>query len=270
MNAVFDHIVQSYHSLWSCRMHGNSIEVITPASTTNDMFVSIFITRKGDEYIVTDGGWINDGYYGITIGEDVPCYNRLFSYYYNFHQIKMAKGEGKIMYYKKTADKKLIPNLVYDLSGFISIVVSSSLIEFVDAKESENIKQFNKQARDYLAGIVEKKHIKFNSGIDEEKFKYIKFGAVITKKNRLHLVNYITGSNESYFIGSIGKANLNFELIDNSSFAGFVDAKIAIINNSAPGYKPDKLSGYIDFMKNKSGLVGVNWSEKERINQLLN
>jgi hypothetical protein len=268
MDAIFNHIVQSYNSLWKCRTHGNSLEVITPSSTTNDTFVSVFITKKGDEYIVADGGWINSEYYGTDISINSPCYDRLFAYYYNFYQIKETQGKGTTIYYKKTTDKKLIPNLVYDLSGFISSVVSASFIGFVDEKEVEVEKRFRKQANDYLTSIVEKNSVKFNSGIDE-RFKNVKFGAVITKNNRLHLINYITGSNEYYFYINISKTNFNFEIIENSLYAGNIASKIAIINDSAPGYKPEKQSIYIDLMKNKRGLTGINWSDKDQVMQLI-
>jgi hypothetical protein len=250
-------------------MHGNSIEVITPSSTANDMFVSVFITQKGDEYIVTDGGWINNEYYGINIHDNTaPCYDRLFSYYYNIYQIKETQEKGKTMYYKKTADKNLVPNLVYDLSGFISIVVSSSFIGFVDEKEVENVKRFKKQAKDYLSAITDKKEIQFDASIDD-KYKNVKFGAVVKRNNKLKLINYITGSNEYYFVNSIGKTNLNFELINNSYYAEFIDMKLAIINDSAPGHKPEKINQYINFMKSNIGLTAINWSEKEKVDAFL-
>jgi hypothetical protein len=62
---------------------------------------------------------------------------------------------------------------------------------------------------------------------------------------------------------------LNFELIDNSPLAEFVNTKIAIIDNSAPGYKLEKLGEHIAFVSGKSGIVGVNWSEKEQVKHLL-
>jgi hypothetical protein len=254
--------------LWDFRIHGNSMEVITPSSTASDTFVSVFITQRGNEYIVSDGGWISDECYGMSLPFDTSCFERLFSYYYNFYGIKETQGKGKTIYYKKTTDEKFIPNLVYDLSGFISIIVSSSFINFSEEKEGANITRFKTEANKYLASVVNKKHIKFDAYIDV-KFRSVKFGAVITKKNRFNLINYITGSTVSYFLGSMGKANLNFELIDLSSYSEFIDKKIVIIDNSASGCKTGNISVHLDYMKSKDGLTGINWSEKERIEQLL-
>jgi hypothetical protein len=264
MESVFEHIVKSYNSLWNCKVHGDSIEVITPSSTTNDMFVSVFVTRKEGEYIVTDGGWISDGYYDVVIPENTPCFDRVFSHYYNFYRIKDTEGKGKRFYYKKTSDVNLVPNLVYDLSGFISAVVSSSLITFTDEKETDNILRFRRQANNFLAAITDKKEIKFNAPFDDN-FKVIKFSAIITRGNRLNLINYVTGSNESYFAGSLGRANMNFEIIESSPPASFINKKIAIINDCAPGYKLERMRHYIDLMNTRSNLVSVNWSNREEL-----
>jgi hypothetical protein len=268
MESVFKHIVESYNSLWNCKVHGGSIEVITPSSTTNDMFVSVFITRKGGEYIVTDGGWMSDEYYNVAIPENTSCFGRVFSHYYNFYQIKETKGKGKRFYYKKTSDANLVPNLVYDLSGFISAVVSSSLIVFTDEKETDNIRHFGRQASDYLTAITDKKEIRFNAPVDDN-LKVIKFSAIIKRGDRLNLINYVTGSNESYFAGSLGRANMNFEVIESSPPASFINKKIAIINDLAPGYKPEKMCHYINFMNTRNNLVSVKWSNKEEIERYM-
>jgi hypothetical protein len=92
---------------------------------------------------------------------------------------------------------------------------------------------------------------------------------VIIKKNRFNLVNYATGSNDYYFVNSIAKANLNFEMIESSAFAEYIDVRMLLINDSAPGYKPEKLNMYLDFIKAKKGLEGINWSEKDKVRQIL-
>ena len=65
MQGLFNDIIKAFSSLWSFKKRGNSIEIVTPVSTTNDVFVSVFLTMRGDEYIVTDGGWIDAGVYDI-------------------------------------------------------------------------------------------------------------------------------------------------------------------------------------------------------------
>ena len=53
------------------RMRGDTLEVITPFATTNDKFVSVFISERKNGYVVTDGGWITNGIYDC----DLPLLN---------------------------------------------------------------------------------------------------------------------------------------------------------------------------------------------------
>jgi hypothetical protein len=268
MDTILKNIIESYNSLWSAKIHGKTIEVITPVSTTNDMFVSVFITQRDGEFIATDGGWIDYEVYKTSLDFSDESFNRLFLYYKEQYGIKETSGKGRIFYYKKTDKKELLPNLVYDLSNFISVVVSSSFVIFQDIKEKENIERFKRQANNYLSSIIDKEDVKFGSCIDE-KYKNIRFSAVVIKKNRFVLINYVTGSNDFNFINSIGKANLNFEIIDKSSFSQFVNKKITIVNNSAPGYNIKKIGQYLDLITSKTQSANINWSEKEKIKELI-
>ena len=54
MEEIYELVRAAYQSLWKIKNHGETIELITPMVTTNDMFISVFVTRRGDDYIVTD------------------------------------------------------------------------------------------------------------------------------------------------------------------------------------------------------------------------
>ena len=56
MRDIIEEIIKAFSSLWKIKQRGDSIEIITPVTTSNDSFVSFFLTRRGDEYVVTDGG----------------------------------------------------------------------------------------------------------------------------------------------------------------------------------------------------------------------
>ena len=52
---ILKNIVEVYSRLWSFRERGDTVEIITPCSTTNDSFVSVFLTQRENEFIITDG-----------------------------------------------------------------------------------------------------------------------------------------------------------------------------------------------------------------------
>ena len=63
MEDIIKIIIASFSSLWKVKKYGKTIEIITPFFTTNDCFVSVFLTEREGYYIITDGGWISENYY---------------------------------------------------------------------------------------------------------------------------------------------------------------------------------------------------------------
>lgn len=265
---ILQDIVDVYSRLWNFRKRGNTIEIVTPRSTTNDSFVSVFLTQRGNEFIVTDGGWISENYYNDSIDLEDDYFNRLYQYYLTQYNISTLEAKERTYYYKKTHNPILVPNLIYDLSTFISIIISSSFIQFESKREKDSVKRFRRNADNYIASFKTKEQVKFGQSI-HEKYSSIKFNAIICNNNRLSLVNYITGTTDYNFINSIGKTNMNFEIIDKSIMRDFIDRKVALVNNIASGYKIDKIAPYIEFMGEKTQFDIVLWSEKERIKELL-
>lgn len=81
MDDVFGTIVKAYQSLWRFKDYGTTLEIITPVATVNNMFVSVFITKRGDDYIATDGGWIDSGLYECEINWTANVFNRIGIFY---------------------------------------------------------------------------------------------------------------------------------------------------------------------------------------------
>ena len=81
MQDIFEAIKEAYNSLWHVKVLGESLEIITPMVTTSDSFVSVFVTKRGDEFVITDGGWISAGYYGCDEDNQGKAYQKLFQYY---------------------------------------------------------------------------------------------------------------------------------------------------------------------------------------------
>ena len=80
MQELFERIKKAYDSLWRVRVLGESLEIVTPMVTANDFFVTVFVTKRGGEYIVTDGGWISSGNYDCEIDFSQKTYQKLFQY----------------------------------------------------------------------------------------------------------------------------------------------------------------------------------------------
>lgn len=264
MEDIVKLIIASFSSLWKVKIYSKTIEIITPSFTTNDCFVSVFLTERDGYYIITDGGWISDNYYNNFFDNDDECYLRLFSYYKEQYSIRETEAKDKVYYYKSTEKKELVPNLVFEMSSFISTVVSSSFIKFQDNKDKDLQKRFRSQVSNYLTSGFDKKELSFNGAIDE-RYRDIRFNAIVKKNDKFTLFNYVTGTTDFYFRGSIGRSNMNFQLINKTLLKKRIHKRVTVINNQASGYKIEKLKQYLDLISDEAESVIVNWTNKKEL-----
>jgi hypothetical protein len=266
---IFSDIQSSFSSLWKFKERGNTLEIITPYATTSSKFISIFLSERNGEYIISDGGWIDEGIYDNTFDIEDGCYIKIVEHYINSFDIQQTKGLGeKTYFYKKTSIKFSVPSLVMDLSVFISNLISLTEIEFSEKEEKESITRFGKNANDYLKTFIENDKLDLGGCLGDN--KTIKLSAIIKPTaSKLILINYITGSNLSHFTNSISKANFIFELAEETKYKEHISRKISIVDNYSNGYQPDKLFGYLKHLSDNTKAEEVNWSEKERLKELI-
>lgn len=55
MKSIIEDIIRSYNTLWKIKEQWKYNRNCTPIATTNNLFVSVFLTIRGDEYVITDG-----------------------------------------------------------------------------------------------------------------------------------------------------------------------------------------------------------------------
>jgi len=134
---LYEEIKKSFCGLNSYKMRGEVIEIITPFSTLNDKFVSVFIKQQKAGLVVTDGGWIdNNTYENPTYDTSEDIVNKVIQHNQNNYGIKTTSDpEGILFYYKLCTDPSQIASTVFDLSNFVVSVVNSFCIQFKDEKE---------------------------------------------------------------------------------------------------------------------------------------
>lgn len=261
MENLFNSIRESYNSLWHVKILGESLEIVTPMVTTNESFVSVFVTKRGDEYVVTDGGWISAGYYDCELDAMSTAYNKLFQYYLDSYHILQTIGHGRTMYYKKVNDRYLVVNAVFELSNFISAIVSGSNIQFqADKKEI----RFRRSVRDYLTNDFEKGTFQFNCGLTPD--SSIKYGAISNFAGHLQLLNIVTGSNAGYYRDSLCRSNFYFEAARNLKDRFRINRTVALLDDTSPTvYGSPQVRELISLSQENEENVLLPWSEKERL-----
>jgi hypothetical protein len=115
---IYDAIKKDFGDLFSFKRHDEDLfEINTPLSTLTDKFVSVFIIKRGAEFIVTDCGWLLQSQYEIKnpiLPENCAA---LMSYY----GVKQNESQ---FFYKKTDDISLLSSIIFDIAHFILNMVN--------------------------------------------------------------------------------------------------------------------------------------------------
>ena len=265
MQDIFDSIKQAYNSLWHVKVLGESLEIITPMVATSDAFVSVFITKRGNDYVITDGGWISAGYYGC--GQDFlgKAYQKLFQYYIDSFNILQTVGHGRTLYYKKVREKVLVVNAVFELSHFISSVVSGSNIQFqADKKE----KQFRGTVRNFLTQEFDEGTFKFGQRLSKN--SSIDFAAMSNFGGNLQLLNVVTGSTPGYYRDSLGRSNLYFDYAKSVAERFKINKMIAILDDTSPSIiNSPSVKEFIALSQGHPGTELLPWRERLHLGEIL-
>lgn len=256
---------RDYGQLWDFKFRGNTLEIITPHATTTDKFVSVFLIMQGSEYVVSDGGFVSHGEYAEADMGPSPCYTKLFQHLEQQYAVKQIIDRvGTCIYYKKTAHPARVGSLVLDVASFIVGVVNGSQVSFVSAAETATRRRFVSRANDFMRQVFAHRDIKFNARFNDEKTRY---SAIVRHRDHASLINYVTGSDAYYFMNSISKANMTFELLDGTATDAIISHKIALLDDHSDGYQAGAFGGHLRVLR-KTGEV-VQWSQKEELHALL-
>ena len=253
---IYYEITKAFGALWHCRPRGESLEISTPVPTSTSKFVTVFLTYRDDKWIVSDGGMTGKGMYDNPSVLDNPTYDKVLEFFLEDFEIKKTRNKrGEILYYKSTTRRELVPNIVFDLSNFISIVVNDSLIDYREKRER---RLFSTAVRQFLTQTVETGELKFNAPLNNK--LSIRFGVVALNDNgRASLVNYVTGTTEDYMNKSLAQSKMYYDRLAQSQYRDSVNNQFVLINDKATGYSHDSLEPYIEICR-KDGQIPVVWS----------
>lgn len=260
MTELIRDIISTFSALWQVRKIGDSYEIITPVATSNNMFVSVFLTQRGNEYIVADAGWIDSGVYDIDeISDNV--YKKIIAYFIDSYGLKTTKSHNLVYYYKKTTDSLLVPNLIFDVSAFISGLVSTSCAEIAQTTDkSYNI--FNQRVHRFLRTFIPNENFLSKKEI-KGAFPALSFGAAIKGNAGVALLNFATGSNDNYYINSLCKSQTSFEIVQKNDSNNTFNKKILLLDDTKKSLTSEKVGVYVRFVQDKHICEIDRWCNRD-------
>ena len=128
--ALFQEIQADFNSAWSIKDRQGTIEFITPYSNLGGEFVSVFLTRRENGFVVSDGGKIHE----TSVEQEVDLNHRARIHYLDMLQkydIKeTTRGSDKHVFcYKVTQESKMLSAYIYDLARFQEMVSNAIFLE---------------------------------------------------------------------------------------------------------------------------------------------
>lgn len=263
MENVFETITSAFQSLWQIKNYGNTLEIVTPVATINNLFVTVFITKRGDDYIATDGGWIDSGVYECDVDWDSHIFKRIGFYYLENLDIQRQSAKGRTFYYKRINKLELLPNIVFDMSSFINAIISSSRIKFTADREELT---FKKDARGYMRKQFGEDRFEFDKPLYAD--STIRFNAVEKTNTGINLINFVAGSNSTYFANSLCRSNTNFQMIRTLHGGSNIRRTITLLDDRKPSVinSPQVRTYYNYLLGNKTeDNCIVLWSLREEL-----
>ncbi len=258
-------IKESFCGLTKFKVRDNILEIITPLSTLNNKFVSVFIKFEKQDFIITDGGWIDYNLYEYSAFEESEdLISRLRGQYLSNYDIKITTDkQGKNYYYKKTSNYKQLTIFIYDLANFAVGIINSHSLQFKDPKEETQREDFRKNVNTFLKDYYSDK-VKFKAALDD--FKNIKYNAIITPNSTdIYLLSYVTGSTPYYFENDLRRSIVNFEIAEKSKYRGYIKEKITIINNECDGYNTTKSGSILSLLEEKATQAPIIWADRNKL-----
>ena len=263
MDKVFKTITTAFQSLWNVKDYGKTLEIVTPVATINNMFVSVFVTKRGDDYIATDGGWIDAGLYECEVDWKSHIFKRIGAYYMENLGILKLESKGQSFYYKRINKLELLPNIVFDLSNFINAIISSSCIKLTADREELT---FKKNVRGYMRKRFGNERFEFDKSLSKD--STIRFNAVERNKNGVNLFNFVAGSNSTYYANSLCRSNTNFQMILPLHQEFNVKRTVTLLDDRKPSViNSPQVQTYYNFLMDKrteDNLV-VLWSRRNEL-----
>jgi hypothetical protein len=266
---TFSSAKEIFCNLWKYKLRGETLEIITPFTTPNQKFVSVFVTQKNEAFVITDGGWLHAGEYSSENEIDSKSFEAILLYYEAFYELKRTTHFENVMFYKTASDIEMIPNRIHDIAQFVSQILSTygsmNQDKSIDIKEAEN---FSSNVDNYITGIVPRSQIKFRVALSKE-YDGVRFSAIITRGTKLSLVKYVTGATFDYYRKVISNATVDFEIASESDFRPYIKNKIAVLNDTANGFEAKKIYPYISRLEDIMERPVVRWSQRDNLSKIL-
>jgi hypothetical protein len=251
------------------------MEIQTPFQTRSGKLVSIFVSIKEDQYIISDGGWLHskENVYEIICDTEEEAPQQLIEQSLESFKVKLLITSNKETYfYKSCKDIKMVSACINDLAQFILHYCASVEASYILQSELKipdpTRTRFAAKANGFLkTKKPEDAALEFNKKLDD--LKGVSFSAAITRVSSFTFITYVTGSSFRYFRGEVTRSNSCYEALAESKWSSSVRHRLVLLDDEAAGYKPERISTFTTLLTKKLSHPPILWSQRDEIASLL-
>lgn len=266
MEQLFNQIKREFGSIWRMSMRGETMVITTPMATTTHMFVAVYVSKKDNGYVVSDGGCLSMGDYETKLPYKEKNFLKIFNHYKETYGIKTLNANGWTYYYKTTTNPIMIASLVFDMSSFIGAIASAAEAINTTVVDQRN-EAFKYKANDFIRQTFEKEKYKLSLSIDG--FPDVTLSAVLFSDSGTTLVNYVSGSNFGTFAGNLCKSAYTFQIIRHKQPDITIHNQIHLLDTESLGFKDSKSRPYIDTITSEHTSQVLHWEDREELTEIV-
>ena len=130
MRHIFELVRKEIGDLMSANYSedGTEVEIILPLTAINSTFVSVFVKKVDNMYIVHDGCWLTNGEYAVDVKTKNSAAQLAITTVCQYYEGYIDRNDGQLLLLKPVTSVELVPDRVFDMGMLILQIVNSCLI----------------------------------------------------------------------------------------------------------------------------------------------
>lgn len=265
--SITELLQRDFNTLWKCQQHGETLEISTPYLLPDSTLLSLMLKVVNNRCIVCEGGavWETILEYGTLPTEEItPALQEMARKF----GIKEGEIRGNPLFFKECEDLKLVSSLAFDIANFAVMATSALVSVSSDDLVGDVEHRFDTKAEKFVRSVAPSGY-SVSTHIEMPQVPGVKFSAVVEQSSRLWLISFINGSTFTHFRRCLVDGLYNFKHAKESSLSQVLLGTIPLVNNESPAYQPNKLVLHLEDLKRESDDKIVNWTERDRLRDLL-
>lgn len=253
----------------------NLIEITTPYGSVVDKMVLVYIKKQGDDFVVSDGGRLNQHLTSEELGSPNPSlFNRIVECYMHDYEISKKVVGSNVFYFKKTNDLQFLPNCVFEIAEFGSQFLSGLRTTSFDKTalnleeiEDDSASDFRVTGQEYFEQIFAGRTN--YSVVRNKSFGLMKrIDLIVQQGKSVNTIQFLGGGKFYFYKSQINNVKADYEMLDGTPMLA---KRLAIFDDQNPIYR-EKQKDLAPYLKGLSGVLDhepIPWSEKDKALELV-